>query len=79
MQNEQDRHRIEVTVRDRLLRAWENSMEMARDFEGYSHEFNEDERYSKIFSKYAIEEARHAAELKDLLHDYQHENHGKIQ
>ena len=31
MKNEQDRHRIEITVRDRLLRAWENSMEMARD------------------------------------------------
>ena len=36
MENEQNRHRIPTTVRDRLLRAWENSMEMARDFEGYA-------------------------------------------
>ena len=48
MKNEQDRHRIEFTVRDRLLRAWENSMEMARDFEGYSHEYNANSEYSKI-------------------------------
>lgn len=74
MQNEQDRHRIEITVRDRLLRAWENSMEMARDFEGYSDEFSHEETYCKIFAKYAVEEARHAAELKDMLHAYQHEH-----
>lgn len=71
MKNEQDRHRIEITVRDRLLRAWENSMEMARDFEGYSHEYNANEQYSRAFAKYAVDEARHAAELKDMLHEYQ--------
>ena len=46
-------------------------MEMARDFEGYSHEFNENEQYSRAFAKYAVDEARHAAELKDMLHAYQ--------
>ena len=71
MKNEQDRHRIEFTVRDRLLRAWENSMEMARDFEGYSHEYNANSEYSRAFAKYAVDEARHAAELKDMLHEYQ--------
>ena len=63
MQNEQNRHKIETTVRDRLLRAWENSMEMARDFEGYSDEYAEDEKYRKVFSALAVEEARHAAQL----------------
>ncbi len=72
MENGQDRHRIEITVRDRLLRAWENSMEMARDFEGYSDEFSHEETYRKVFAEYAVEEARHAAELKDMLHAYQH-------
>lgn len=74
MKSEQDRHRIETTVRDRLLRAWENSMEMARDFEGYAHEFSENEDYKKVFSKFAVEEATHAAELRELLHAYQHEH-----
>lgn len=74
MQNEQNRHKIETTVRDRLLRAWENSMEMARDFEGYSDEYAEDEKYRKIFSALAVEEARHAAQLCELLHAYQREH-----
>lgn len=74
MKNEQDRHRIEITVRDRLLRAWENSMELARDFEGYSDEFSFEEDYARVFSKYAVDEARHAAELKELLHAYQNEH-----
>lgn len=74
MVNEQDRHRIEITLRDRLLRAWENSMEMARDFEGYSDEFSYEENYSKLFSQYAVEEAEHASKLKELLHAYKHEH-----
>lgn len=74
MENEQNRHRIPTTVRDRLLRAWENSMEMARDFEGYADEYSGEAKYREIFSKYAVEEAEHAAHLKDLLHAYQHEH-----
>lgn len=46
-------------------------MEMARDFEGYSHEYNANPEYSRAFAKYAVDEARHAAELKDMLHEYQ--------
>ena len=67
-------HKIETTVRDRLLRAWENSMEMARDFEGYSDEYAENEKYRKVFSALAVEEARHAAQLRELLHAYQREH-----
>lgn len=74
MENEQNRHRILTTVRDRLLRAWENSMEMARDFEGYADEYREEPKYREVFSKYVVEEAEHAAHLKELLHAYQHEH-----
>lgn len=77
MKNEQDRHRIETTVRDCLLRAWKNSMEMARDFEGYSHEFSKSEPYNKIFSKFAVDKAAHATQLRELLHIYQHEHNDK--
>ena len=54
MENEQNRHRIPTTVRDRLLRAWENSMEMARDFEGYADEYQGEPKYREVFSKYAV-------------------------
>lgn len=74
MQNTQDRHRISTTVRDRLLRAWENSMEMARDFESYADEYSEESKYRDTFAKYAVEEAKHAAHFKELLHAYQHEH-----
>ena len=73
MQNPQDRHRISTTVRDRLLRAWEDSMEMAKEFESYADEYSGEPQYRDVFKKYAIEEAEHAAALKDLLHANQHE------
>ena len=34
---------IKITSYDRLLRAWENSMELTRDFEVYSKEVDDDE------------------------------------
>ncbi len=74
MQNPQDRHRISTTVRDRLLRAWENSMEMAKEFESYADEYSGEPQYRDVFKKYAVEEAEHATALKDLLHAYQHEH-----
>jgi len=33
-----NRNEIEITTYDRLLRAWENSMELVRDYEMYSKE-----------------------------------------
>lgn len=35
-------HDIEITTRDKLLRAWENSMELVRDFENYSKDIKDD-------------------------------------
>ena len=49
-------------------------MEMARDFEGYADEYQGEPKYREVFSKYAVEEAEHAAHLKELLHAYQHEH-----
>lgn len=59
---------IKITPRDRLLMAWENSMEMVRDFETYSNELKEaSPRISAVFSEYAEEEGYHAARFKKLL------------
>ncbi len=57
---------IEYTTYDRLLRAWENSMELVRDFEMYSKRI-EDEDISKVFKVFAEDEGKHASKLRELL------------
>lgn len=58
---------ITITTRDRLLRAWENSMESVRDFECYSKEIEDNDRVAQVFSEFAVDEGFHAAKLRELL------------
>ena len=58
---------ITITPRDRLLRAWENSMELVRDFECYSKEIEGNPKLSKTFAEFAEDEGFHAARLRELL------------
>jgi rubrerythrin len=67
--DEMNRNEIELTTYDRLLRAWENSMEMVRDYEMYSKRI-EDEKVKAVFKKIAEDEGMHASKLKELLLDY---------
>lgn len=60
---------IELTTYDRLLRAWENSMELVRDYEMYSKRI-EDEKVKQVFKEFAEDEGMHASKLKDILRDY---------
>lgn len=64
-----DENEIQYSTYDRLLRAWENSMELVRDFEMYSKKIEEDEIKS-VFKKFAEEEGIHASMLRDLLSKY---------
>ena len=57
---------IEYTTYDRLLRAWENSMELVRDFEMSSKRI-EDEDVKQIFKKFAEEEGMHASKFREML------------
>lgn len=57
---------IEYTTYDRLLRAWENSMELVRDFEMGSKRV-EDEGIRQVFKKFAEDEGMHASKLRELL------------
>ena len=57
---------IEYTTYDRLLRAWENSMELVRDFEMSSKRI-EDEGVKQIFQKFAEEEGLHASKFRELI------------
>lgn len=62
---------VEITTHDRLLRAWENSMELVRDFENYSKEIKDNKQVSEIFAQFAVDEGLHAAKFRDVLLDYQ--------
>ncbi|AEV68711.1 ferritin family protein [Acetivibrio clariflavus] len=67
-----NKNEIEFTTYDRLLIAWENSMEMVRDFEMYSKRI-EDEKVKEVFKQFAEEEGRHASKLRELLLEYRNQ------
>lgn len=64
-----NRNEVEFTTYDRLLRAWENSMEMVRDFEIYSKRI-EDDKVKDVFKRFAEDEGMHATQLRELLLEY---------
>ena len=64
-----NRNEVEFTTYDRLLRAWENSMEMVRDFEMYSKRI-EDQKVKDVFKQFAEDEGMHATKLRELLLEY---------
>ncbi len=59
-------HKIQITTHDRLLRAWENSMELVRDYESYSKMIDDDE-VKKVFKKFAEDEGEHASTLHNMI------------
>ena len=62
---------INITTYDRLLRAWENSMELVRDYEMYSKRIDENEQeVIEVFKEFAEDEGLHASKLRDMLLDY---------
>jgi len=62
---------INITTYDRLLRAWENSMELVRDYETYSKRIDEkDQEAIQVFKEFAEDEGIHAAKLHGILLNY---------
>ena len=57
---------ITITVRDRLLRAWEDAMAQVKAFELWSSEI-EDEEVAAVFAESAEDEGLHAARLLEML------------
>ena len=64
---------VQITTRDKVMRAWENSMELTRDFELYSKQINDDPEVSKVFAEFAEDECAHAARFREILHKYPEE------
>ncbi len=61
-----------LTNRDYVLRAWQNSTELVRDYQSYAQELEgDDQQLAKLFSDFAEEEAVHAAKLLELLRGYE--------
>ncbi len=69
-----NRNEVEFTTYDRLLIAWENSMEMVRDFEMYSKRI-EDQDVKEVFKQFAEDEGLHASKLKEMLLEYRDNKH----
>ena len=67
--DEMNRNEVEYTTYDRLLRAWENYMELTRDFETYSKRI-EDSKVKDVFKQFAEDEGMHATKLRELLLEY---------
>ncbi len=65
-----DKNGLKITARDRVLRAWQNSTELVRDYQSYAGETADSKQISAMFSRYAEDEAVHAAELLKILHEY---------
>lgn len=68
-----DMHGIEITSRDRALRAWENAMELVRDYQEYARHTEKDQRLSALFRQYAEDEAEHASALREILLEMERE------
>ncbi len=57
---------IHFSTRDRVLRAWQNSMEAVRDYKLYANEVS-DPAISALFDRCAEAEGVQAAALHDVL------------
>ncbi len=61
-----EKNKVAGTPRDRIMRAWENSMELTRDFRLYA-DTTDDPEQQMIFKAFAEDEGKHAAKFKEML------------
>ena len=61
---------IKITTYDRLLRSWENSMEMVRDFQNYADITEDNDKAKQAFYHFAENACEQSAALRDLLLEY---------
>lgn len=62
---------VKINTRDRLLRSWENSMELVLDYQAYKQEIKDNPTVCNVFDQFAEDEAMHARRFRQLLQDYQ--------
>ncbi len=71
MSEKKGQKEIRITTHDRLMRAWENSMELVRDFKTYADEIRDDHEAAKMFAQFAEDEGEHAARFREMLMRHQ--------
>ena len=71
---------VKINTRDRLLRAWENSMELVLDYQTYKllagsrkQEIKDNDDVCRVFDQFAEDEAMHARRFRQLLQNCQDE------
>lgn len=63
-----------ITDRDHVLRAWQNTTELVRDYQAYAREMEHDDgTLTQLFAQLAEEEAVHAEKLLQILRGYERE------
>ena len=63
----EQKHKVEITTRDRVMRAWENSMELAWNYELCAKGITDNAAAAESFFAFAEDEAKHAARFKEIL------------
>ena len=58
-----DRNGFIISNRDRVLRAWEHSLELVRDYKANAEEMKDDKRLSSLFDEFSKDAAYHASKL----------------
>lgn len=61
-----NRHGLPITERDRMMRIWERSMELVKEFQTFSEE-TDDPEMAEIFAEYAEDEGIHASWLREQI------------
>ena len=56
---------VVITTRDRLMKAWQSSMELVRDYKHYAQE--ENDSVSNLFNEFAEEIGIQSSKLRELL------------
>ena len=64
----QTKHKLNITPRDRLLIAWETSMNLVRTYQAYADETVEDGEVSALFRELAESECENASHLLKNIH-----------
>ncbi|MDP4183154.1 MAG: ferritin family protein [Bacillota bacterium] len=67
--NNENINEVELTTYDRLIRAWENSKELVRDYEMYSKRI-EEKNIKDVFKQFAEDEGTHATKLREMILKY---------
>ncbi len=66
-----DKNGFLITNRDRVLKSWQDSTELVRDYKTYAHELDDDPALASLFADYAETEAEHASKFLGLLREFE--------